>query len=292
MTLATAIPIDKSTDTVTELREISPFQAEEWLRTVPDFQRKRDKRQVAKITLAIQRNEWRENGATIVFNQKGELIDGQHRLEAISLAGKTVKSLVVFNVSSEEETFHTIGDEKPRRLTDFLQCTSAITVASVIRIYWLLTVGVWPAGKGGGGGRWGSVPIPPIPDMLKLAKKWQKDIIPLVAPLSPVGRLTGQHSYCVFLMLYYTKLRPINNFERLAEFFARVGDGVGLTNTDPAYKLRQRFITTGSNEVIQRVTAQALILKSLHLYLDGLPCLSLKYHPATEEFPALRGYKK
>ena len=132
----------------TTLTTITPMLAERWLSKVPDFQRKIDAKQVRKLVIAIQRKEWRQNGATIVFNENDELIDGQHRLKAVVESGATIESLVIRGVSSGEDTFHTIGDDKPRRLVDFLHCKNAVVVGSVLRMYWMVTSGLWPIGRG------------------------------------------------------------------------------------------------------------------------------------------------
>ena len=92
---------------------------------------------------------------------------------------------------------------------------------------------------------------------------------------------------------YHTKLRPIEGAEkRIAEFFARVGDGVGLAATCPAYKLRQRFLTIPANGKIDRLSAQAYIMKALYLYIDGLASVNIRFDPNKEAFPELRGLRK
>lgn len=271
-------------DTVVSMMDISPSQAEKWLDSIPEYQRKIDDKQVKKLVMAINKGQWRENGATIVFNAKGELLDGQHRLKASILSGKPIRSLVVKGVSEEESTFQTIGDEKPRKIADFMKCPNVNVVSSVARMYWQLTIGQWPIGHGG--------EVPPIADVLRLAKKWESKIVPLVGPLSEAGRFLGQYSYCVFLVFYHVHVRPVGDTARVTEFFCRVADGLGLTATDPVYKLRQRFLNVGATGKIQRTSAQALILKALYLYLDRKPCSLLRYEPDREDFPALRGYRK
>ncbi len=62
--------------TETILETITPEMALNWLSARPDFQRKVDEKQVRKLAHAIRKNEWRENGATIVFDEKGNLLDG------------------------------------------------------------------------------------------------------------------------------------------------------------------------------------------------------------------------
>lgn len=265
--------------------QITPTQAGKWLDMIPSFQRRIDDKQVNKLVRAIQKDQWRENGATIIFNEDGYVIDGQHRLKAIALAGKSVGSLVVRGVSNDESIFRTIGDEKPRKLTDFIKCHNVNIVGSVLRMYWLLTIGT-PPGPGHG-----SSTVPPIAEVMKFADKWAETISELVGPLQSAGKFLGQSSYCVFLTFYYTKVRPVDNPERVGEFFARVADGLNLTATDPVYKLRQRFLSITGSITIDRGAAQALILKALNLYLDGKPCSNLRWD-SKEEFPALKGYRK
>ncbi len=266
--------------------QITPTMADKWLDTIPTFQRKIDDKQVNKLVRAIQKEQWRENGATIIFNEDGALIDGQHRLKAISLAGKSVGSLVVRGVSNDESIFRTIGDEKPRKLQDFVKGKNVNVVSSVLRLYWMLTVGL-PAGKGQGG-----TTVPPIAEVMKLADKWALQISEMVSAIDPAGKFLGATSWCVFLCFYYTRLRPVENPERVAEFFARVYDGLNLTATDPVYKLRKRFLNISGAEQINRTVKNALILKALNMYLDGKPCENLKWDMAREEFPQLKGYRK
>lgn len=263
----------------TEHVKITPSMAEKWLESVPNFQRKIDERQVKKLVMAIERNEWRENGATIVFNSAGQLIDGQHRLTAIAQSGKSVHALVVRNVSNGEATFHTIGDDKPRRVTDFLRCTNSNSVASVMRFIWVVTNGQWPK----------SHEAIPTADILKLAGEWTDYISNLIQPLSQAGRFTGQTSFIAFLVFYYTKLYPVGSNKSISEFFARVGDGLELKASDPAFRLRQRFLGVSNGKEISRTMAQALILKALNLHLTNQPCGQLRWE-STEEFPKLIGY--
>lgn len=260
--------------------KITPHQAEEWIKTVPHYQRKVDERQVKKLEIAIRRGEWRENGATIVFNRKGELIDGQHRLMAIIRSGISVYSLVVTNVSEGEETFNTIGDEKARRLTDFLHTTNVNNVGSVVRYAWAIQNKDWP-----------QLHITaPIPDMLKIAKEHGEYISALIAPVAQAGRIIGGVSYCAFLVFYHTKIYEIDHPERLAQFFARVGDGIGLVNNDPAYQLRKRFLELRGTISIPRRAAWALTLKALNAHLDNHRIEKLSFSPDREPFPPLRGY--
>jgi hypothetical protein len=262
---------------------ITPMLAEKWLETVPEYQRKIKQRRIDTLALAITKGEWRMNGATIVFNEKGELIDGQHRLHAIVKAGKPVYSLVVRGVPPDMQTFHTLGDVEPRKVTDFIRSKQTNVVAAVIGFYWIVKQGMWPLFKGRQGIR------APIPDILKVGKEWIPAIEDLcIDPLMKAGKILHSTSFCVFVVFYYSHIQPIKNIDRMAEFFARVADGLELTLNHPAYRLRQKFMNLSPGETIERPLAQALILKALHLYLDNEPCGKLQFRIESEPFPELR----
>lgn len=262
--------------------KITPSQAEKWLEDVPAYQRKIRPANLNKLILAITRGEWRENGATIVFNSKGELIDGQHRLKAIAMSGVAVWATVVTNVSSGIETYQTIDDGAARRLQDFLQVPHVNVVSAVLTNYWLLENGLWPSSK--------SKTKPPHADVLKLGKDHMDYISGLVSPLAKAGRITRQHSFVTFLVFYHTKIYPVNE-DRLSGFFAQVSEGLELKQHDPAYQLRRRFINVSKSENIKSIVAQAMILKALNFHLDGKPSGLLKWEPGREDFPPLKGYK-
>lgn len=260
------------------LSTITPMLAERWIDQVPDYQRKVDQKQVDKICAAILKGAWAENGATIVFNEEGHLIDGQHRLHAIIKSGKSVRSLVVRGVSKAEKTFQTIGDEKSRKVTDFMHCLHVNNVAAVCGMLMTAESGKWPM----------SHEKLPYVEVLKVVKKYQDQITPIVNAVSEGGRFVKQHSFCAFLVFYYTHIEPVKNLERLAQFFARLGDGVGLEKSDPVYQLRKRYLEQSASAKFDRLASRAMIMKALHSYLDFKPMVLVRYEPMRESFPDLR----
>ena len=91
----------------TTIKKINPLIAEECLRNNPN-NRKLNRARVRQIAEEMKRGEWRNNGESIVINDRGELVDGQHRLNAIIESGKEY----IFNfstVASEEANFYDLG---------------------------------------------------------------------------------------------------------------------------------------------------------------------------------------
>jgi hypothetical protein len=61
---------------------------------------------------------WRQTHQGIAFDEKGKLIDGQHRLAAIMMANKTISMPVTFDVPNNNDQFTIIDRGLPRTLSD------------------------------------------------------------------------------------------------------------------------------------------------------------------------------
>lgn len=82
----------------TSVERITPVQAERYLEKNTNNRNMRQ-HHVDRLALDIVNGRWHINGASIVFNGDGTLIDGQHRLSAIIKAGVPVDMVVVRGVS-------------------------------------------------------------------------------------------------------------------------------------------------------------------------------------------------
>lgn len=101
----------------TELVTLTPELASQWL------MRNRGNRHLRKghaerIADSILRGEWKLNGDTLKFSATGRLLDGQHRLTAVVLAGTSVDVMVVHNLDDDVQP--TYGDTAPRTAADEL----------------------------------------------------------------------------------------------------------------------------------------------------------------------------
>ena len=66
----------------------------------------------------IKRGQWELNGETIKFDTSGTLLDGQHRLSAVILAGMPIKSYVIRDLP--RKVFDTLDTGKGRTGADVL----------------------------------------------------------------------------------------------------------------------------------------------------------------------------
>lgn len=82
---------------VAEVVEVTPKMAQGWLDSAAHNRNVVNIR-VEQFAAMMKRGDWLVTGQGIIFNEKGELIDGQHRLMAIVLAGVPVHLLVVRDV--------------------------------------------------------------------------------------------------------------------------------------------------------------------------------------------------
>lgn len=66
----------------------------------------------------MRRGNWQVNGDTFVFDKEGELVDGQHRAQAVIDAEYSYQATVVYDVSPDARL--TIDDPRLRRFSDDL----------------------------------------------------------------------------------------------------------------------------------------------------------------------------
>lgn len=119
----------------TVVEEITPAKAREYLKFNTRNYRKLSRATVKTYAEDMKNGKWELNGEPICFSESGMLKDGQHRLAAVILSGKTVRMNVTRGVA-EEVTVYNVG--KKRTNTDIarargVDCDSVITaVANII----------------------------------------------------------------------------------------------------------------------------------------------------------------
>jgi len=80
--------------------DVTPKMAEEWLENHNKRNRTVRQRTVDAYARDMADGRWEQNGVPIIFDKKGVLLDGQHRLWAIFESGIAVKLLVVTGAES------------------------------------------------------------------------------------------------------------------------------------------------------------------------------------------------
>lgn len=109
--------IRKYSDVKFKVEAISPAQAEKYLEQNTG-NRSISKAAVTRWANALRRGEWQVNGEAIKFDVDGSLVDGQHRLKAIVVAGIPMITCVIRGLPAG--SFKTIDGGKPRTPGDCL----------------------------------------------------------------------------------------------------------------------------------------------------------------------------
>lgn len=125
---------------IIEVKEVTPEMANEILTNHNGLNRKINKKHVSALALNMTRGTWKFNGDTIRFDDKGNLIDGQHRLSAIVESNKSMTMLFVSGLDTS--IIRTIDQEtKPRNLGDILKMDNvkyAAKIASCLNRYFAI----------------------------------------------------------------------------------------------------------------------------------------------------------
>lgn len=81
-----------------DVETITPKMAEEYLKHNKINRTLKDKR-VTSYANDMKDGAWQLNGEAIRFNKSGDLIDGQHRLNAIIRANKPIQTVVMRGIN-------------------------------------------------------------------------------------------------------------------------------------------------------------------------------------------------
>lgn len=100
----------------TTLETITPAKAIEYLETMPPYQRGVIKPSVRKMANDMKNGRWVATHQGIAFNQKGQLFDGQHRMNAVIMSGANIEMFVFRDVP--EDAWHKTDIGRKRNLTD------------------------------------------------------------------------------------------------------------------------------------------------------------------------------
>jgi len=136
-------PTEESTVGITmKLEEVTPEKAGRWLEK---NEGNRNFNQGTANALARQMLEgfWTNNGETIKFYEDGNLMDGQHRLDAVRTSGVTIKMYVVRGLPVKARA--TIDQQRKRTAGDILKMEgipNGNRLAAIVRMVNLWDTGV------------------------------------------------------------------------------------------------------------------------------------------------------
>lgn len=263
------------------IETITPEIAEKMLQTNVG---NRDPKREA-IAKAIQRGEWTLNGATIVFDENGNLTDGQNRLRACITANKPIDTIVVRGIPRTAQITMDVGVK--RQLNDYLKMAGYKNCNIVCGVGTMLY-------RADSYGLEGSFTLPTIgKDTIKtlfeyINENYDERIEPLVSPCKSVQRLyPGIMNGTTGVLFDVFRSAGEDNFTVFVQ---------QLTNKRAAcmsVRLLQNQLRKNSDskqgKMPQKMVA-ALIIKTWNAYMRGDDIKTLRFtqggaHP--ENFPEI-----
>lgn len=251
-----------------------------------EFQKrnKRNRRQADATVLGladmIDRGEWIYNADPIAFDWNGELLNGQHRLAAIILAGKPVEAAVVWGL--DPRAFVSFDSHKIRSQGD---CLGLIGEGNLGVLSPALTW-IWKIlrGKVLAGNRPSRTQAIAMPDTH-----------PGIRESVALARTDKSHVLAASMIAALHYLTGTVDKARADEFFALLTTGIGLSRESVVWQLRERAMR---NRIAKRKLNQkqllAISIKAWNAFFADKPVGTLRWTnrgDTPEEFPKILGLK-
>ncbi len=255
-----------------ERENVTPERAEEWL-THNTNNRPCPETRVMRLAEAILNGEWQENGETIKFNCKGDLVDGQGRLKAIVRAQRAVVCWIAYGVP--EDAFDTIDQGRSRSISDVFarnDINHFVHMAGAVTLLYKLDETI-PSEPGGLRAAVALSIVAERPQLIESARKVYK------AGLSSVT------SVGMAICLYY--LMALKDPDATESFWAGIREGI-TGKRNPVRVLRDTLLRNrGENRKLSPTMICALTIKAWVLVRQGRSCTFLRWNPEKEAFPVI-----
>lgn len=275
-----SIPLPKQQSDDVSIEVITPGIAREYLAR---NMKNRNLREQTALTYALdmERGDWSWNGEAIKFAQDGTLLDGQHRLYAITLANKPIRMLVIRNLPNE--TQHTMDTGVRRTLPDVLKLRGEVNYVQLAAT--LRGIYNWESGirRFGGGAKANGATNT---QLLRLLDQypWIREGMPLVCSVQAGCSLPSSIAgplWWVFVQI---------DADDASHFFARLASDEDHHTGEPIYTLRKSLRAMLDSVRGQRNATYmaAITIKAWNKYRAGEEASLLKWtaggaHP--EKFP-------
>lgn len=211
-----------------ELMDVTPEVANTWLAN-NGHNRSLTANRVRSLAAAMRSGKWAMNGETVIISETGKLLDGQHRLKAVTEFGRPVQMLVAFGAS--DASFETIDTGKARSPGDILsmsQVSNPTAVAASAKLIWQMHHGLSLL-----------TACPPV-YLLKVAERypaiqyWAKKTAGMGA-----ATITSQ-SVLIACLAYFENIAKKPALAQ--KFFDDLTEGADLSDGSPVLALRNRLI--------------------------------------------------
>jgi hypothetical protein len=265
----------------TTIETITPDIAAQYLLTNLVNQRNVTKTHQLHLRQQMENGQWMLTGQPIIFDDKGRLIDGQHRLRALIDADVSLQFVVTRGVSSD--SFIAIDRGKTRTHGNMFAIhgcknynIAASCVAGVINYRRALRVEKTRNDKKIIGGSLNSPIRPCSMDMITEYKKHETkydQAITIAERLKAICPPSASSTAAAMALI-----DAGHSFEYVEDFWSKVKHGSDLKTGNPILTLRNRLsVCAGSsNSKIRSHYVLMIAVKAWNLHVEGKPVLILR----------------
>lgn len=237
---------------------------------------------VSRISEALKRGGWTYNGEALIFNEHGNLIDGQHRLAACVRAQKPITSYCVFGVPAKVGVFDTIDGGIARGAADLLAMAGVgnyVACAATVRT--VLAYEIYKCGRS---------------ETFMLSYGLDRRVVRLRYEKDPAGFDLSTYASRPLAMskILNGRVAALLHYETLAvpaqrdKFMNSLLTGEGLAKNSPILKLRNRLtVERRPGEKIAATFQAAITTKAWNAFLRGKEEVGLLRWDAREKFPLI-----
>ena len=264
---------------------VTPEIAAAWLAT-----QKRNRplhpRVVNRYASEMASGQWRRTGDPIKFDKDGNLIDGQHRLNAVIRAGTSVLMDIVTGIEPEAQNYMDRGLGRSAADTfGMLGKAQPALVAATVRLLWTYL-------NEGFSNESSMYVTPPNFELTKVLEEhsW---VLYSVAESRRYRTASKWLTGSVVAFTHY--LTSGIDDEKSQAFWGQLDSGVNLVQGNPTYVLRSRLMENfNSKSKYSKLYRMAILWKAWNNHYAGRPSYQLKWQTGgekPEDFPTLSGYR-
>ncbi len=275
----------KSTNLKVELVYVTPKIAKEYLKRNL-INRKQSNRTVKFLVDQMKKGLFLENGESIVFDENGNLNDGQHRLQAIIESGKSYYLVVVTGV--KPKTMATYDTGKNRSAADVLSLNgynSSTRLATFIRLIDKYVNQKRKSANSGAYNRSETLTNQQILDYCNLNYKWLNEIIVKTRSIY-IKQNTKVLSHTNLSLIAYL-IGGKKPSKKVYEFLKNIFGIIKEENSATSYLYTKFYNAKINKEPLNFYWTLGMAIKAWNFYIDGNPAVRYFKFNTQEKLPKI-----
>lgn len=268
--------------------EITPAKAKKYLGDMVNNRRLRAKH-VAFLKQQMMSGDWILTNNAIAFNTEGQLMDGQHRLQAVLDSGKAFDFIVVSGL--DEKAFDVIDTGKVRTAPDILSIEGfpyAMEVSAIVRFTMQMRTGSYNEAGAKGTGQVKNTNHQVLEAALQEREKFTRLAITAKRWAYESGRLMPPSVWGGLSYFFEIHSRP-----KTEMFMDSLAYGVDIKRDSPIHFLRRELAGWKQSTLRFRQRDQAAItIMAWNHYVTGRSMKRITWSPKRDGFPEMLNLKK